>query len=345
MAAPSQDVSHSLTGSLDRVLQEVVDTFKNAFSQMKSIITETVGAFRPYEVEKFEARLKDLSAVFGSMLLPVMQEMTQVVKQVADYFYSLPNSFKETITAVAKIVIELGALATVAASVGAVFGAVGAVLVNLNMAVPVLVALTAMGYQFVKTAGGAKFLTDALTFGEQMLQKWYDEISKINTVGSELAESLSDMGKSMSGLLDALKPIMASFVEWFVKEMGDLLKELADQATVAVNALTELWKWLKKLADDLGVDMGNAALPNVNREKKDSFGLGAHGGRVTDPLSAFKSIQEQVFKNMGGVEKAEDKVAKNTEQILALLRGLGLKGVRPALPGEAHVFGMVPVVP
>ena len=82
-AAAAMQVGQQVKG----MLQDMVNSMKAAFGQMRDIVTSTVSAFRPFQVEIFNARMKDLQAVFGQMMLPVMQKMTGVVRQLADYFY------------------------------------------------------------------------------------------------------------------------------------------------------------------------------------------------------------------------------------------------------------------
>lgn len=80
------------------------DQLRGRTEQYKNTILQLVATFQPFQVELFSRAVRDLMAVFGQLLVPVVQLATKYVRELADYFYSLPISLKGVTAAFGQVI-------------------------------------------------------------------------------------------------------------------------------------------------------------------------------------------------------------------------------------------------
>lgn len=342
--------------TIDRVrgqLTELIATLEAGFTKMKSVVLDTVAAFRPFEIEMFTRAVNDLKAVFGTIFLPILKQVTAAIRQIADYFYSLPDSFKSAIRVVAVLTLAVGGIAAVFGALLPLFFALTAALAFpvITAIVGVLAALGAalagLVYLFSRTEGGARFFQKALQGLEevfQFVQKVAAEMwRQLRPAWEQLQAAFSDLGDALSELFNALKPILggAIIIAFALVKIG--LEALINLLTILARVLTGVVRIVEKMIESWTFGMAKLKfLDEVQKDQRSAFGLGTHGGGITDAAGAFSAIQADILRNAGAAEqKAKEekmrediaKTAENTgksaswlEQIAGFWTGGGLAG-------------------
>jgi hypothetical protein len=326
------DVFSQVANKVKEMVMGVVNAFKEGFQQMKSIVMETVGAFRPFEIEKFGRAVKDLQAVFGEIFLPILQKVTVTVRQIADFFYSLPDSFKSMIRVGAEIILVIGGIVTAITAIAAAaapFVAFGGVLFQVVGIATVGVAI------FSRTANAFKLFTDAIAFGERAIMYVYNSVVGLfKGLEAALGGPLNELGGAFDELLVAIEPLARGFIDLVVDGIVMAFSIAIPVIKAFIEAITWMVKQIADMAKFLGATFELDAFPAQGGAKKSAFGLGQHGGSVTDPLSAAKRIQEQIFKNAGsGKETPESNIkqtADNTKRTADILDDMNKKNKKPA---------------
>ena len=302
---------------------EFFDSLKAGIDEFRSSLMNAVALFRPVEIELFERSLKDLYAAFGQMLTPAIESATGLLHDLADYVYSLPAEFKEIVSVVAELGAHVGIFASIAAGVTGL--AVAFVGLSSLIGGPIGAAVVALGYAFTQTSGGAKFLEQALRFVEEefaMVQQTaiavWDALAPLR---AGLSDALSELGDSLGGLLNELKPLVAGGIV----AVGSLLKEviggMISWLTNLVRAISQVASAIQTWVGDLNRSLGLEKLkpPDVSRDKKDSMGLGWGGGSVTSPDAFYKQIQEEIFRNARPPDETQNPIESKVGQIKDLL--------------------------
>jgi len=317
----------------------IIDTLKNGFDKFKNIVQETVAAFRPFEVEMFNRAIKDLQAVFGSMFLPIIKSTTAVIRQIADYFYSLSEASKSLIGGFVKFTLVIGGLTaafiTISGVVSAILVPIAAIavgfmglwialspiLVPLSLVAAAFAGLTAIliGANWSNIVDGIGAIIDGLTaVGEYIL-------SALQPAWDVLKESLSQLYDAFVELFEALKPAIVTHIMILASMIVGAVTIMAAALNWFVNELMKTVRIITMMVRTLSAGWVNLELPESG-PKKSAFGLGQHGGSVTDPVAAFKMMQEEVLKNAGVATTKEDqaleankKTAENTSKLVELL--------------------------
>ena len=324
------------------VFSDIINTIESGFKNLKGIVQETVAAFRPFEVELFTRAIKDLQAVFGSMFLPILRSATSAIREIANYFFSLNDTSKSLIASFAKITLIVGAITVALTTVGGAFTAIAAPIAMVAAGfAPLLIALspiivplgiivaafsslavifTAVNWSSIVDGIGS-VISGLTAIGEFML-------SALAPVWDMLKGSLSELYDAFVELFDALKPQIVTSLMWIAIQVVGAVKIMTSILSYFVSELARLVRIVAAITKSLTFGMLNIDLPESGPQKS-AFGLGQHGGSVTDPVSAFKMMQEEILKNSGGdVKTKEDqaleankKTAENTGKIVELMGG------------------------
>ena len=301
------------------------------FSRMKSLITETVGAFRPFQVELFRRAIQDLQAVFGQMFLPVLRQAIVYIRQVADYFYSLPSSMKDVIVFVGKMVLVFGGLI---AAIGVVVSLIATLAVVFSTISPIVAVLragiVALTVMFFRTAGGADLLAKSFRFVEEVIAVIGVTVQALWTftapLRSALADAFSRLGKALGNLLNSIKPAVFLLVVAAISLVVTGLEAMVVALTAVVEIIALLVNVATKLAPFLNLmrAIGPSVTPEVGRDTKNSFGLAARGGSISGDVAGMKvKMEEEVLRNTGrGAEDPNKKTADNTSTMVTLLQKL-----------------------
>lgn len=332
-AAQSQAASQSMAQSqamssefamVAAAINIVKDAIKKLISQadeLKQAVMSSVEAYKPFQVYLFTRRLMDLQAVFGVMFLPVLLKFKQALRDVADYFYNLPQGFRKVVEAVAGLGVAISVIASIAAVVTA---ATAAIVLFLALGPTQIIAeFTALVYWFSQTAGGANFFRKALSFIEDAFADIADIADivweAIKPVRDLVSAAFDALGDALSDFMEAMGPLM----DMLIVIGGGVLGAIAYVLGAIISLVTFILKllfnivmvgpriisWLAKL---LGFGM-----ENLQKTNNTAFGLAAQGGSITGDVAGMKTkIEEIILANTG--RESDDpakQTAKNTEQI------------------------------
>ena len=323
-ASAVQDSSHKLTS-----LTGELNIFKIS-------MLDATEAFRPFAITQLTRAVLDLKAVFGQIFLPVIQQVTDAARVMADYFYNLPDSFKEAIGGIARSGIFAGLASSIALAAYAFA----------LLAIPVRLISGAIEYlyrAFTNTVGGARALGAYIDNWERSLAGLIQAIQyawdATKDLRSELADAFSELGYEMSEFWDAVRPIIAAGLSVFAMALAEGLKLLTKViigltylATELTKAMTALISPFSRMLSLLGI-----SLPTVQHGKASSYGLGWSTARVdTDPNSIYNRITEELLRNTRTGEEGQaeepavsikNNVAAITPKLLQWLeRQLGSEG-------------------
>jgi hypothetical protein len=296
-----------IVNELRSAVGSIFSALTSAFGKLKSTILDTVAAFRPFQVKLFERAVLDLKAVFGMIFLPVLQTVTRYIRLLATYFHSLPPAFRTVLQVGAKIILAVGAIAT---AVGALAGLATFIYILTPYALALAAAIGGLFVAFARTTGGANFLKQAWVAVEQSVAGLYAELKSVwaflAPMREQLSAALSDVGDSLTELLNALKPLAALAIEAWGVQLKIVGAVVLHVLTMMARGFALFASGLAKIANGLGLGLG-ARLPDVSREQKSAFGLGAHGGTITSDVAGMKTkLEEAILANTGAGEEKED---------------------------------------
>lgn len=324
-------------------LKDALGTLESKFSGLKATILDTVGAFRPFAVVQFNRAVLDLKATFGQIFLPILKEATAVVRTFANYIYSLPSSFKSAIAAVVKMVLLAGAIATVVGVVGTLVTGLGFVVAA---GAAVAAALKYLRDTFMGTTGGASAAAAILSAVEDVFGALVGTLRAAWAATAEwrgqLRVAFDELGSALKELFTELRPVFAAVLGVLgtalvtaIKIQVSIWMGLARVITTVTRAVTSLIRPFTNLLSAMGI-----SLPSHARAGKDAFGLGFGGATVSDPLSVYNKLTEEIARNsrpaspeettagatehMAGImEKLEPSITRFLELAIKFLEGMG----------------------
>lgn len=328
---------------LAQVMAKVVNTFKELTASVQnfnSVMLNSIAAYKPFQVELFTRRLKDLQAVFGLILLPVLLETARYIRVFADYLLSLSKPFRDVVQGVGKITVVLGifaflAIPVVAAitAVIAVFSvlmaaatavaivgwpvtliviAVTAILAALAVVAAALTAvIVAVVYAFSQTIGGAAFFHKAIkTIGDAFETVWQviqGIWAGLKPFRDEIAKAFSEFGDALSNLLDEFKPEIFAAIIAVLYPLAAILAVVAAAIGGIVKVFTFLANGLRLFFNmfnrNVGIGNNNLATP----KQQSAFGLAAQGGHIEGDVAGMKTrIEEKILAQTGREEGAPE---------------------------------------
>lgn len=318
-----------------------ISDIKAMFQSLRGTIMETVGAYRPFAVTQFNRAVKDLQAVFGQMFLPIMRDATATVRQFANYVYSLPESFRGAITSL----VRLGVLSGAIVAIGGALSTLSAVLAPIQGIVAWLKYLTD---SFRSTVGGATALFQAWQTMERgiagllgVLQAAWDATADFRAV---LREAFDELGSALGDLFQELRPVLAVIlgaIGIFVKgELNRVISTITLLVRAITSIATAIGRVLRPLADflrGLGID-----LPEVFRKKRDAFGLGTGGATVSDPMSVYNRLTEELMRNSRDDKpQTPDEMTASSTEKMANVMDLLNKPLQDFLSKGSKIFDRI----
>lgn len=308
-------------GTAAGALKEAMTSLEAKFTSLKTIILDTVGAFRPFAVVQFTRAVLDLKATFGQIFLPILQEATALVRQFANYIFSLPSSFKAAIALIVKMTVLAGAIS-------AVVGVIGTLVTGLGFVVAIGAAVAgALKYlrdQFMGTVGGASAAAAIFAAVEDTIGGLIGTLRAAWAATAEWRAQLSvafdELGKALKELFTELRPIIAAALGIMGTALVAALKVqiaiwqgLTRIITHVTRAVTSLIRPLSNLLSAMGI-----SLPSQSRATKDAFGLGFGGATVSDPLSVYNKLTEEIARNSRPASP-EETTAGATEHMASVM--------------------------
>jgi hypothetical protein len=332
-----QQAFEKITG----VIQEVVSSVKS----FNAAMLESVAAYKPFQVEMFTRRLKDLQAVFGLIFLPVMLEVMGAVRALSDYLVSLASPFRNILQAFGRIAIVFAVIIAIATPIAAVIAAVttltiafvtiiGVVIAFSEVLIPAAAiafaillplaliaaalaalgaALTAIVYAFSQTTGGAGFFRNALkTVGdafETILQVIDGVWQGLKPIRDLIGGAFSELGDALSKLIDAMKPAILIIVIAAVSALTAVLLAFAAVATIVAKVIQVVVYVFRQIFGLFNAILGFSSKqsPLAQQNKQSSFGLAAQGGSISSDVASVKTRIEEIILAQTGREGPTDK--------------------------------------
>ena len=298
-----------------------IGAISKLFGTLRSTITEAVSAYRPFAVVQFTRAVKDLQAVFGSIMLPAFREATAMIRSLGQHLYGLPAPLKDAIREIVKLGLITGAITALAGLATAV-----AVLVA---PIQLLVAWYRYLYNaFSATAGGAKALSAVLDLGKRYLMSYVGMLQAAwnATAGirAKLSAALSELGSALSDLFDAVRPLLAGGLGGIGLILKGAITILVKGLMLVVNGITAVTKVITKLIGPLGELLKSIGvdLPAAKFGKRDNFGLGWGGGGVSDPMSVYNKLTEEILRNSRTEKPAAEQTADATKDMAGVMNNI-----------------------
>jgi phage-related protein len=311
-------VAAEAIGMLKRSVEELV----SAAQRFSVAALASVAAYKPFQVYLFTRRLMDLSAVFGSILLPVLHQAISVLRSVADYLYNLPPGFRAVVRAVGTAAVILGVIGTAIAAVTAV--AVPLVVVMGTILGPIAELSVGIAAFLSATAGGNRLLQTAWTLVEKLFAGIYEMVQAVwsftEPIRAIVADAFSGLADAFSDLLDAIEPIAAVLIKivggvlialaYVIGAIATAVVRLVQVLVYFTNAIIFLVGWLLKLV--------GFHLPDVAKSTGSAFGLAAQGGHITSDVAGMKTkLEETILANTGRErDDPATRTAKATETLV-----------------------------
>jgi phage-related protein len=282
LAAPAKEAAKGV-GSLTKAVAEGAAGLKNsaalaglAFKQIEeftSAISSQVGrfvkSFNPIEITRFQIAVNDLQGSIGEALMPVLRDLTAVVRRIGDTFASLTPAGKSLVAALAGATVGIG-VATVA-----VYGLSAAIAFATG---GISVWATAVGIATGAVAGGFTGMALALK-DTAAITKGLEPVFRVASAVMNAA------GQAMKALFQAIQPAFAAFAD-LARRAGDALtagigKALPGLLRVA-GAVGDFVRQLVGVAGDLVPVVADLAAELV------SAGLAIEGGM----MEALKGVAD-----------------------------------------------------
>ena len=209
-----------------------------------------------------KAEQADLSAEMGVVLLPVMQTLTSVLRDVIGAFSGLSPEMQTA------IVVGAGLLA----AIGPIAGAVGAITGAIGFLMPVFAGLTAfIGASAIPAAGAliaalSPILIPIAAIGAAialLALAWSTDFGGIQTKTTEV---IGELGKLFQGFQDTAGPIWEGVRSSVTTAINGIIS--------AINGMIGAWNALEFKIPGFNVEIPSVDIPGVGRVGGGSLGWG-----------------------------------------------------------------------
>lgn len=289
------------------------------FNRMANQTASSVQDYSPETVRQYQRALKDLNAVFGRMLTPVMETFKGVVKEVSGAMNALTPHVKPVFEAIRDglkpfIALGGGVLRQIGAALAPVFDSMAKVIPQLAAALkPVAELVAGLVGKGVAQVGRlvemfSTWLPKAVAGLTEMFERMRPAMEGVGEAMGEIMEAMGDAATTAFGAaLDAVVITM--------KAMAPVMELLA----MNLRAVAKLIEWTAKgfarfidmnlkAAQFLGLSGGPAAKGPM--AKQDADGLSAQSTGTTSVGAMLQQLRERAFAMGGDGNKAKDDPAK-----------------------------------
>ncbi len=268
------------TGGLAAVAEKALEMFKKlatgivvgmqaaqaAFNKVSGSLVETVGAFNPAVVTRFQYALRDLFAVVGQMLQPALEKMTEVVQEISKWLYNLDPGTKKLISTIASAGAALAALGAAFVAIAPVITTATGGIVALGTALSVvfgpqigiplaIIAGLAVGFGLLGTSatdakGPLETLRGIFNSLQDAIMPVVDAIQKsimpaiakmmnaFNAAGTMLGDRIATAVKAMQPALESVGQSISTLVEQFAKLLPSIIELGSAMLDLFVSAVT-----------------------------------------------------------------------------------------------------------
>lgn len=329
------------------ILDKIGSVGRRAFLGISAAILTTTRVSSPAQFQQFTLAMRDLACVVGQILTPVLQDVTRVLRSVADFILNLSDSTKGTIGSIAALalglsfltpivvkVVQVGfMLANVLKVVWAATGPVGIVIAILATA---LGAAAASGSDVGGVFGALKNVVGALGRVLKSILLVLEPIQRLfvaigNLVGTVLAPALNIVAGVLSLIADGFEALADSAI---VEALNWVISRIEDM----VSLLQQAWELLEEVGSALTFGLFDSDEEEAPKRKKSSVGAGGRDVRFQSGESFQKDLISNAIKAGFGARTQEEMIVQNTTEMVRLLEQLvrvGVKGVTGKdLPGN-----------
>lgn len=336
------------TGGGGGMISDAIGTFNTAASRTASHVQD----FSPQTVKLYTQAVRDLNAVFGSMLLPSMKMFKDVVREVGASLNPLTPVVKDLFKAIADAAKPFTSMG------GGVLRQVGAALQPAIEAVTKMVPLIGkMVEPLAKVAGGV--LSAAVSQVGRLIEQlsgWLPKaLAEVGKVMDQLRPSFDIIGESLKSVMDVLgdtatvafaatlKVVAATFQTMtpIISVFAEQLKTLAKVMELTAKGVQRLGEWFNRGAERLGIGGGPKARGPLDRE--DNTGMAFQSTSTTSVSSMLQRLREQAFAlGSEGGEKKEDPMVQvpglleNIEKAINNLPGKLADAIAGKVPGVSQ---------
>lgn len=186
--------------NISSVSNAITSATSNLSAAVFSNVSRFVEAFDPSSVNQFNMALRDLMAVLGAALLPVLEQITTIVREFSNSLLGNMESMKPLIQAIVTTTLVLGTLTVALAGVQAVLSVLGGPLSLLIL----------IGGAIVQMTGGLDNLYQAI---KPVIDIMFTVARVIQDSLVMVAESLINIITPAQGLFSRLIDFIRSFVD------------------------------------------------------------------------------------------------------------------------------------
>lgn len=225
--SPLKGAMDSLTASISK-LQTAAGTATSTLDALTASISSSVGRFvelyNPAAIIRFELAVKDLNAVLGRALMPLLERFTVVIRQIGNAIAGLSPGGTKMIAVLAAVGVGL---ATATAATGVFFATMSGAIIGLTVLAGALGTATAIATAGISLIAGAiaglvtAAATGAAAFGfvgSEMiaLKTTFQEVTRLaGSAFESLSRGLDQILKSLKPLTDALSEYALASFEQF----------------------------------------------------------------------------------------------------------------------------------
>lgn len=354
MPVAAAAVPQALLSSLG-ALNQSVGVAKAEFDSLAGSVTKYVQAFAPSAVILFNQTMRDLYAVVGQALLPVMNMLTEsvravgsvvfpamlalepILRQLMDAFMGLWSSGLSSLT------VLLDGLVTVADMFAQLYQALQPLMQLFSSLYGVILSLFILPLKLVGVALGAVMwalnpliaLFNLLTIPLQMMQVY---LSGLGAVLQEVMKSVFGAVNPLAGTIGDLKTIFGQLAKIVLIAIGAFAKWIATFLPAANAMLAGMITALGGKRQDI---QGQAAATNAGFKDIQSFGrdlaasmsMAMGGGPAASKEEAWRT------ETLEELKRIQAGAGTTTETIKASIKEVGevlAKAFTDALKGQAY---------
>ena len=269
-------------------LSAVVTGSMQAFTGLSKAVMGMVGAYNPAMLEMFNMAMKDLMAVFGSGLQPILQAFTNVVRYAADALLPVIQNLAPVFEQLSVAVVSfLGPIVDAFAQV-------------LSDSLPAFESMAAMITEIATALGEA-----------------------LAMITAEVEPAMMEFRMAILGLVKELLPPVLSLVKLFYaisKPIIMLLTLFTNLVTVVAMILRPLTALFDFLSSGLfGLFGGGKGISKP--EKAESTGMAARQAEYMNVEDLSRSLIKAAFGSGGGVQQQQLNVQKKQLEVLERIAG------------------------
>lgn len=313
-------------GLASETLANAVEVSSKAYSENNALTNEANKRYSTFEsqVSQTKESLKQVAVEIGQIVIPIIKDLMDGVKDVVGWFKNLDEGTKKTIVTVMGIT---AALSPVLITIGKLTKGIGTAVQGFSK---LGTAMKGMGGVGALAVAGIAAVVAAVASHKKQLQEIREEHRKLSDSEQALKDKIDDEAKawedSISAMADAEKA--AGDQAKTNKELWNQLKNLVDaQGNVKKGYEEEAEYIAGQLADALGIEIDlvdgqiknyKELAKNINtiiEKKKAEAILTATQGQYTDALMKQTEAAKDLSKAEAAVIAQEEKVAKQQTKV------------------------------